>query len=84
MWTATFWKATAERALKTFLQTLLATLTVGVPVVPRWESVVAAAGLAAVAAGYSVISSLLSVLAGDPASPSLVSGPPGTGDRRLG
>lgn len=58
IFTGAFWKATAERAIKTFAQTAAAILTVaGVSGVldADWEGVLSAAGLAA------VLSVLLSV-----------------------
>ena len=70
---ARFFKALAERALKTFAQTLAATLVVsgGADLFSvGWKQ---ALGLAAMATILSVLTSLgSSVAVGDPASPSLV------------
>lgn len=78
MWTVVFWKQTAERALKTFGQAVLAVLAVGyagVTSVP-WLSAVDAGLLAAT---ISVLTSLVSALAptehDDLATPSLVALP---------
>jgi len=70
MWTRSFWKSTAERALKTFAQALAATLTVTVLTDTDllWPAV-AAAGLAA---ALSVLTSLGSTAVGDSDTPSLV------------
>ena len=66
-----FWKAAAERALKTFVQTLLAglgTAQLGVMELP-WET---ALGLAASAAVLSLLTSLGSANLGKSVGPSLV------------
>ncbi|AXK89893.1 hypothetical protein DXT66_27265 [Nocardia farcinica] len=72
-----FWHAAAERAVKTFAQTLLALLsavstgaliTGGIP----WAFVVGAVGVAAWAAALSLLSSVVSTTVGDPESPSLL------------
>lgn len=71
MWTSSFWKATAERAIKTFAQTLVASgIVVGVAGWDKWSAALIAA---AIAAGLSVITSVASVGLGDKGTPSLVS-----------
>jgi hypothetical protein len=72
MWTADFWKAVAERAVKTFVQTLGATLTVVVSVQGgftdvAWIAALSAAGLATL---LSALTSIGSAVATD-GSPSL-------------
>lgn len=74
MWTAEFWKATAERLIKTFVQTLAATLTVVVTnqggfTDVAWIASLSAAGLAAL---LSALTSIGSAAATD-GSPSLTS-----------
>lgn len=74
MWTADFWKAVAERAVKTLAQALAATLTVTVTAAGgftdvAWAAALSAAGLAAV---LSVLTSIVSAGATD-GSPSLAS-----------
>lgn len=74
MWTVSFWKQTAERAVKTFGQAALSALGVnalGLVEVP-WLQVLDIAALAGV---ISVLTSVVSggVNTGEPTSPSLVS-----------
>jgi hypothetical protein len=72
MWTPTFWKKTAERAIKTAAQAALAFFVVGQTMFHEldWTAV---AGGTAVAAIASVLTSLASAPFGDdPESPSLV------------
>ena len=66
MFTLAFWKATAERALKTFAQSLLGVLSVAVGAATGfagldWGNVLQAAGVAALA---SVLTSLISAPVG--------------------
>jgi hypothetical protein len=70
MWTAAFWKATAERAVKTFAQASLAALGVGAVNLASvgWLPALTLAGVATL---LSVLSSLGSAKVGD-SSPSLV------------
>lgn len=71
MWTVGFWKETAERAVKTFAQTaaaILVTNEVG-DLGASWKGILATA---AVAAAASVLTSIGSVKAGEPNSPSAV------------
>ncbi|WP_435233382.1 holin [Micromonospora aurantiaca (nom. illeg.)] len=71
MWTGPFWKQALERALKTFAQAALALLAgdgLGVLDI-NWGDVASVGALAAVA---SLLTSLVSAPAGEPASPSLV------------
>jgi len=66
-----FWKASGERALKTFIQTLaagLGTASIGILSLP-WET---ALGLAASAAVLSLLTSLGSARVGKSVGPSLV------------
>lgn len=71
MWTSSFWKATAERAIKTFAQTLVASgIVVGVAGWDKWQAALIAAGIAAL---LSVVTSVASVSIGDKGTPSLVS-----------
>lgn len=70
MRTKAFWIDTAERAVKTFAQALLAVLVVGVPV---WEiDWLAALGIALTATIMSVLTSIASGATGDPATASVV------------
>ena len=71
MLTSSFWKKTAERAVKTVAQTLLATLTVGTlpDVALNWRMALLAAGLAGL---VSVLTSVASTGTADQDSPSLV------------
>jgi hypothetical protein len=70
MWTATFWKDAAERAIKTAAQTLLGVIA-GLQVTTGmdWETTLIAAGIAT---GLSVLTSLLSSLSGTSSSASVV------------
>ena len=71
MWTSSFWKATAERAVKTFAQTLVASgIVVGVAGWDKWQAALIAAGIAAL---LSVVTSVASVGIGEKGTPSLVS-----------
>ena len=71
MWTSSFWKATAERAIKTFAQTLVASgIVVGVAGWDKWQAALIAAGIAAL---LSVVTSVASVSIGEKGTPSLVS-----------
>lgn len=69
MWTAAFWKAAAERAVKTFAQALVAVMTAdGLGMLDAdWTARLSAAGMAAV---LSLLSSVGSAGAGNP-GPSL-------------
>jgi hypothetical protein len=69
MWTRAFWKATAERAVKTFAQALLAVMTAdGFGLLDAdWPARLSAAGLAAV---LSLLTSIGSAGAGN-SGPSL-------------
>ena len=71
MWTADFWKAIAERAIKTFAQAAAAMLVAaGVGLLDAdWVAVASVAGMAAV---VSVLTSIGSAAATD-GSPSLAS-----------
>lgn len=74
MWTMTFWKATAERAVKTLAQTLLSVLVVGGVVLNLFEvDWLNALGIGLGAMVVSVLTSLLSAFVGSSDSPSLVS-----------
>ncbi|MCP3800207.1 holin [Allokutzneria sp. A3M-2-11 16] len=71
MWTALFWLAAFERAVKTFAQTAAATLgasTVGILDAP-WTAALSVAGMAAV---LSVLTSVASIKTGDTGTPSAV------------
>ena len=71
MWTSEFWKQAAERAVKTFAQTLVAAgLVVGVAGWDEWQAALIAAGIAAL---LSVATSVASAGFGDKGTPSLVS-----------
>jgi hypothetical protein len=74
MWTTDFWKATAERALKTLAQTLLSVVVVGGVVLNiftvDWMN---ALGIGLGAMLVSVLTSILSSFVGSSDSPSLVS-----------
>lgn len=78
MFTIVFWKAAAERALKTFAQALIAVLAVGQTTVLSvdWQQALAVSGTAAL---LSVLSSIASGGLGNPgpslASEELVSAP---------
>lgn len=72
MWTATFWKAAAERAAKSAAQGLLL-FWGGDQVFNAWEAHwPAAGGVALGAAVLSVLTSIVSAQVGDSSSPSLV------------
>lgn len=73
MWTSKFWKATAERAIKTFAQAAVAALGAGYTGILEvdFASVVSVAALATV---LSVLTSVASAGAGEPGTPSLVAG----------
>lgn len=63
MWTADFWKDTAERAVKTAAQTGAALLVVGTPI---WEiDWTAGLGITATATALSILTSLASSGRGD-------------------
>lgn len=69
-----FWVSAAERAVKTFAQSLLATLVVFTGVLDvDWVNSLSAAGLATV---LSVLSSIGSAKVGPDGSPSVVGEPP--------
>lgn len=70
MFTAAFWKATAERAIKTFAQGLLAAIGTGATGLldVAWASALSFAGLAAL---ISVLTSLASARIGRSGAPSL-------------
>ena len=57
MFTADFWKATAERALRTFAQSLIAVLTAGATNLfdVDWQAALATAGLATLLAVLTAI-----------------------------
>ncbi|WP_306338097.1 holin [Streptomyces sp. KL118A] len=57
MWTAAFWKATTERAIRTFAQALAAVLVAGATSLldVEWGAAFATAGLAAVLAVLTAI-----------------------------
>lgn len=71
MWKVTFWRQTAERAVKTLAQSALAMITVaGLGLLDvDWIAVGSVAGLAAFA---SVLSSIASSGIGEPGDPSAV------------
>lgn len=71
MWTAKFWRAAAERAAKTFAQTLVVLLGAGSVDVASvgWAQ---ALSLSAGAALLSVLTSVASTRVADSTSPSLV------------
>jgi hypothetical protein len=73
MWTKTFWKAAAERAVKTFAQAAGAVLAAGGTGLLEVDfvSVVSVAGLATL---LSVLTSVASSGVGEPGTPSLVAG----------
>jgi len=65
-----FWKDTAERAIGTFAQALLATLAVGTPIWGLdWET---GLGVSATAAAISILKSVVASTIGDHESASLV------------
>lgn len=69
MFTQDFWKRTAERAIKTFAQALVATGIVVGATGHEWQAAVVAAAIAAV---LSVATSVAGIGVGDPGTPSLV------------
>lgn len=71
MWTATFWRETAERAIKTAAQAAVAFFVVGQTdlLAMDWKAAASGVGVAAIA---SVLTSLASSPFGPPDSPSLV------------
>lgn len=82
MLTKAFWKLATERAVKTFLQTLVPLLTplvAGYTVfnwMPDWRLWLGAVVISGEAAGLSYLTSVASTLRGNPQSPSLVVEPP--------
>jgi len=79
MWTLTFWKATAERAIKSFCQGLALALgadAAGLVHADWWAALSAAAGLAALSVLTSIGSGLVPVDGPPGASPSLVNTTP--------
>ncbi|WP_280413483.1 holin [Nocardia asiatica] len=72
MWSSAFWKDTAERATKTFVQALIPSISVIYLAGPDWASITNGLGIAGVAAGISILTSIGSVLRGDPETASLV------------
>ncbi|MBC3178930.1 holin [Corynebacterium lujinxingii] len=74
MWSTAFWKQAAERAAKTFAQSLVASLGVGAAS-PIWDlGWVEALGIAGTATVLSALTSVASLGVGDPLDPSLVDG----------
>ena len=73
--TPVFFKSLLERAIKTFAQTLLAAMGMGVTNVLEvsWQAALLTAGTAAL---ISVLTSIGSAPWGDPATPSLVASVP--------
>jgi hypothetical protein len=71
-----FWRATAERAVKTFAQSLVAVLSAGQLGLfdVEWLTVLSTAGMATV---LSLLSSLASTQVGEPSDPSAVPTSPG-------
>lgn len=71
MWTKTFWKQAAERALKTFAQAMAGAVVGGATGLldVGWEQAASVAGLAAL---LSLLTSVFSSGPGEPNSPSLV------------
>ncbi|MEV2252837.1 holin [Streptomyces sp. NPDC050147] len=57
MWTAGFWKATAERALRTFAQSLAAVLVAGATTLldVDWQAALATAGMATLLAVLTAV-----------------------------
>lgn len=71
MWTVSFWKDAAERAIKTFAQALISVLAVGTPIMQlEW---VDGLGIAATAAVVSILTSIASSGVGEKGTASLVS-----------
>lgn len=78
MWTRTFWLDTAERAVKTLAQALIAVLAVGTPIYEiAWAE---ALGIAATAAVISMLTSVASVGVGESGTAAVVPGMPGQED----
>lgn len=73
MWTVKFWKAAAERAVKSTAQALLLLWAADGGFNVLDVNYVQAFGLAGGAAVLSLLTSVVSSMAGDPSSPSLVS-----------
>lgn len=73
MFTAKFWRRTAERAVRAFAAALVGALTAGMALtdVAQWKAALITAGTAAL---VSVLMSLAGSKVGDPSSPSFVSG----------
>lgn len=70
MWSIEFWTDTAERAIRTFAQALLAIVTVGSALTDiDWGTALSMAGTAAV---VSVLMSIVSTRVGNPRSASLI------------
>jgi hypothetical protein len=74
IWTKNFWKQTAERAIKSFCQGLLVSLTANVISLFNidWKAALGAAGLYTL---YSILTSIGSSITTQKESPSLVSTP---------
>jgi hypothetical protein len=73
MLTKAFWLATAERAVKTFAQAVLALFIGGATVITiDWQQVIALGGTAAV---ISILTSVISSQVGPEGSPSVVPDP---------
>jgi hypothetical protein len=74
MFTATFWKSAAERAIKTVAQALIAVLaaTTFDWFTADWQAI---AGTAATAGVLSLLSSIASAGMGDKGTPSIVAAP---------
>lgn len=71
MWTALFWRGAAERALKTFAQTVLATLGVGATGLLHadWLGALDIGGMAAVLSVLTSMVTLTTVVATTPPKP---------------
>lgn len=79
MWTPAFWKDAAERAIKTGVQSLIATFGVGTTVLEMdWGAALAVSGTATL---LSVLTSIVSEPVGDREQASLVEN---TGKHHLG
>ena len=72
MWTSNFWQQSAERALKTLAQTVLALITAGPGLGLLDVACGTVASVGALAAFASILTSIVSTGAGQPADPSLV------------